>query len=61
MADPSHGRRLSIVTASDCDTLARLGKKEVLKRRFGFWSLFAFAACELITWEVSTRLLIQVQ
>jgi choline transport protein len=24
----------------DSDTLAALGKKQVLKRRFGFWSLF---------------------
>jgi hypothetical protein len=26
--------------SSDSDTLALLGKKQVLKRRFGFWSLF---------------------
>ena len=31
----------------DSDTLALLGKKQVLKRRFGFWSLFGFAVCEL--------------
>lgn len=37
--------------STDSDTLALLGKKQVLKRRFGFWSLFAFAVCELITWE----------
>ncbi|KAF2403109.1 amino acid transporter [Trichodelitschia bisporula] len=36
---------------TDVDTLALLGKTQVLKRRFGFWSLFAFAICELITWE----------
>ena len=30
----------------DSDTLALLGKKQVLKRRFGFWSLFGFAVCE---------------
>lgn len=35
----------------DDSELARLGKKSVLKRRFGFWSLFGFAVCELITWE----------
>ena len=35
----------------DTETLARLGKRQVLKRRFYFWSLFAFAVCELITWE----------
>ena len=37
-------------TADDA-VLALLGKKQVLKRRFGFTSLFAFAVCELITWE----------
>lgn len=37
--------------SSDDQELARLGKKSVLKRRFGFWSLFGFAVCELITWE----------
>jgi len=36
---------------SDEGALALLGKKQVLKRRFGFWSLFGFAVCELITWE----------
>jgi len=35
----------------DTETLARLGKRQVLRRRFYFWSLFAFAVCELITWE----------
>lgn len=43
-------RRASGIS-TDSETLARLGKKQVLKRRFGFWSLFAFAICELITWE----------
>lgn len=35
----------------DREILARLGRLQVLKRRFAFWSLFAFAVCELITWE----------
>jgi choline transport protein len=39
------------VVHPDTQTLALLGKRQVLKRRFGFWSLFAFATCELITWE----------
>lgn len=39
------------VELSDDQKLARLGKKQVLKRRFGFWSLFGFAVCELITRE----------
>ena len=44
-------RQTSISSMSDDQELARLGKKQVLKRRFGFWSLFGFAVCELITWE----------
>jgi choline transport protein len=36
---------------NDSHALALLGKKQVLKRRFGFWSLLGFAVCELITWE----------
>ena len=35
----------------DREILARLGRLQELKRRFAFWSLFAFAVCELITWE----------
>lgn len=42
---------LSKKTSSDSAHLARLGKVQVLKRRFGFWSLLGFAVCELITWE----------
>lgn len=45
--------------STDSDTLALLGKKQVLKRRFGFWSLFAFAVCELITWETVLALFSQ--
>lgn len=41
----------SDVKTTDSNTLALLGKKQVLKRRFAFLSLFAFAVCELITWE----------
>ena len=37
--------------STDSATLALLGKKQVLKRRFGALSLIAFAVCELITWE----------
>jgi len=59
MADPTHGRRLSATISSDSDTLAVLGKKQVLKRRFGFWSLFSFAVCELITWETVLALFSQ--
>lgn len=35
----------------DEQALARLGKKQVLKRRFGFLSIVGFAMTELITWE----------
>ncbi|KIX02360.1 uncharacterized protein Z518_08301 [Rhinocladiella mackenziei CBS 650.93] len=44
---------------TDRNTLALLGKKQVLKRRFGFWSLFGFAVCELITWETVLALFSQ--
>lgn len=51
-------RRKSVKLA-DSDTLALLGKKQVLKRRFGFWALFGFAVCELITWETVLALFSQ--
>jgi choline transport protein len=44
---------------NDSHGLALLGKKQVLKRRFGFWSLFGFAVCELITWETVLALFSQ--
>lgn len=44
---------------TDSTTLALLGKKQVLKRRFGFWSLLGFAICELITWETVLALFSQ--
>lgn len=44
MADPIPTERdSSSVKHADSDTLALLGKKQVLKRRFGFLSLFGFA------------------
>ena len=52
-------RREDSRISGDSDTLALLGKKQVLKRRFGFWSLFAFAVCELITWETVLALFAQ--
>lgn len=42
---------MSDIITTDRNTLALLGKKQVLKRRFAFISLFGFAVCELITWE----------
>lgn len=47
------------VIPPDSETLALLGKKEILKRRFNFWSLLAFAVCELITWETVLALFFQ--
>lgn len=50
---------MSIKEDRDTQALALLGKKQVLKRRFGFWSLFGFAVCELITWETVLALFSQ--
>jgi hypothetical protein len=47
------------VIPPDSETLALLGKREILRRRFNFWSLFAFAVCELITWETVLALFSQ--
>ncbi|KAK5167046.1 uncharacterized protein LTR77_007775 [Saxophila tyrrhenica] len=44
---------------SDSAVLALLGKKQVLKRRFSFVSMFGFAVCELITWETVLALFSQ--
>ena len=44
---------------TDSETLALLGKVQVLKRRFGFWSLLGFAVCELVTWETTLALFSQ--
>lgn len=44
---------------ADSDVLAKLGKVEVLKRRFGLISIFSFAICELITWETVLALFSQ--
>ncbi|KAF8856588.1 amino acid transporter [Acephala macrosclerotiorum] len=44
---------------ADSDILALLGKKQVLKRRFGLVSIFGFAMCELITWETVLALFSQ--
>lgn len=50
--------RGSLHTADDA-MLAMLGKKQVLKRRFSFFTLFGFAVCELITWETVLALFSQ--
>ncbi|GAB7363675.1 hypothetical protein MBLNU230_g4245t1 [Neophaeotheca triangularis] len=56
MAHPPTPDRRASLQETDSATLALLGKKQVLKRRFGFFSLFAFAVCELITWETTLAL-----
>lgn len=57
---PRRGSRNPPKTSdTDSATLALLGKKQVLKRRFGFTSIFAFAICELITWETVLALFSQ--
>jgi len=50
---------ISASKSDDSAVLALLGKKQVLTRRFGFTSLFAFAVCELITWETVLALFSQ--
>ncbi|KAI1455326.1 putative choline transport protein [Annulohypoxylon moriforme] len=40
----------------DSRGLARLGKSQVLKRRFGFLSIFGFSCCILATWETALAL-----
>jgi choline transport protein len=37
-----------VVVPPDGETLALLGKMQVLRRRFTFWTLFAFAVCETV-------------
>lgn len=46
--------------SADDAMLAMLGKKQVLKRRFSFFTLFGFAVCELITWETVLALFKQL-
>jgi choline transport protein len=48
-----------IIHTADDAMLAMLGKKQVLKRRFSFFTLFGFAVCELITWETVLALFSQ--
>ncbi len=57
MDDPEFDR--SSGENADVGILALLGKKQVLKRRFGFLSIFGFAMCELITWETVLALFSQ--
>ncbi|KAI2791409.1 hypothetical protein POX_c04269 [Penicillium oxalicum] len=47
------------LATSDDLALARLGKKQVLKRRFNFLAIVGFAMAELITWETVLTLFSQ--
>ncbi|KAH9871024.1 hypothetical protein J1614_006598 [Plenodomus biglobosus] len=60
-AKGSSGIELSVISAPTGDVrdnlvLAKLGKKAVLKRRFGFLSLLGYSCTVLITWEASLGL-----
>ncbi|KAJ3459592.1 hypothetical protein MRS44_015665 [Fusarium solani] len=57
-AEPNSSSR-STSTYGDNDHLARLGKKPVLKRNFGFMSILGFSCTILITWEAVTVLFAQ--
>ncbi|WPG99237.1 amino acid transporter [Acrodontium crateriforme] len=48
---PEPGVERKASSVNDDATLALLGKKPVLRRRFSFFTMFGFAVCELITWE----------
>ncbi|KAJ2992942.1 hypothetical protein NUW58_g2005 [Xylaria curta] len=47
------GNRFLAQLSSDDAVLARLGKKSVLKRNFGFVTILGFSCTVLITWEAS--------
>ncbi|KAM0226513.1 hypothetical protein ACHAQD_000435 [Fusarium lateritium] len=49
-AEPDSGRS-STVNYHDKDQLERMGKKQVLRRNFGFLSILGFSCTILITWE----------
>ncbi|KFA69706.1 hypothetical protein S40285_08105 [Stachybotrys chlorohalonatus IBT 40285] len=57
-AEPHSGLRSSS-DYGDKDQLARLGKKQVLKRNFGFMTILGFSCTILITWEAVTVLFAQ--
>lgn len=50
---PVHGGTSPSGSRRDELVLARLGKKPVLKRNFGFMSILGFSCTILITWEGS--------
>ncbi|KAJ3495730.1 hypothetical protein NLG97_g3179 [Lecanicillium saksenae] len=48
-----HSEEMSKSDYADSEQLARLGKKSVLKRNFGFMSILGFSCTILITWEAT--------
>jgi choline transport protein len=50
--EPKGSTALSYASRDDA-ALARLGKKPVLRRNFGFLSILGFSCTVLITWEGS--------
>lgn len=58
MAPISHPQDLT-ADERDREDLARLGKKQVLKRNFGFLSMLGFSCTMLITWEGLLILFVQ--
>lgn len=64
LSKDEHEVELHVVPTNSTDrrdeiALARLGKKAVLKRRFGFLSILGFSCTVLITWEGSLVLFLQ--
>ncbi|KAM0542216.1 hypothetical protein ACHAPJ_012908 [Fusarium lateritium] len=57
-AEPDSGRS-STSGYHDKDQLERMGKKQVLRRNFGFMSILGFSCTILITWEAVTVLFSQ--
>ncbi|KAK3622305.1 hypothetical protein LTR56_022270, partial [Elasticomyces elasticus] len=38
-------------TAADCHDMSVLGKKQVLRRQFRFWTILGFASKVMVAWE----------
>ncbi|TVY61355.1 Choline transport protein [Fusarium oxysporum f. sp. cubense] len=57
-AEPDSGRS-SARNYHDKDQLERMGKKQVLRRNFGFMTILGFSCTILITWEAITVLFAQ--
>ncbi|KAF4494548.1 hypothetical protein FAGAP_9309 [Fusarium agapanthi] len=57
-AEPDSGRS-STINYHDKNQLERMGKKQVLRRNFGFMTILGFSCTILITWEAITVLFAQ--